>query len=127
MGEVCITTDFTQLNKSVILSCYSLLRPEDILWRTKGGLFFLKLNLIKGFQQIELHPDSRRLMATLMPPGLRHYICMPHGLTGSDTTFQCSIEGTLQGIKGVATYIDDILIFAGMIAAHDNILQTVLR
>ncbi len=66
MGGVHITTDFSLLNTSVILSCYSLLLPEDFLQATKGSSFISKLSLIKGSHQIELHPHSRKLMATFM-------------------------------------------------------------
>ncbi len=41
--------------------------PED---QMKGSCYFSKLDLIKGYHNIELHPDSRLLTATLTPLGL---------------------------------------------------------
>ncbi len=80
MGEVHVTTDFTQLNKSVIPSHYPLPLPEEIFQKTRGSSFFSNLDLIKGYHQIELHPDSHSLTATLMLLGLHQYKCMPFGL-----------------------------------------------
>ncbi len=48
MGEVCVTTDFMPLNKSVILSRYMLPLPEEIFQKTRGSSVFFKLDLVKG-------------------------------------------------------------------------------
>ncbi len=58
MGEVWVTTDFTPLNKSVIQNCYLLPLPEEIFQKTRGSSVFSKLDLVKGYHQIELHPES---------------------------------------------------------------------
>ncbi len=49
------------------------------------------------------------------------------GLTDSGASFQCCIEETLQGLEGVAAYIDDILIYTLSEEAHNDILRKVLR
>ncbi len=60
-GEIRITTDFSPLNKSVISSRFPLPVPEDLFQQTRGS----KLDLVKAFHNIELHPDSRTLTTTL--------------------------------------------------------------
>ncbi len=82
---------------------------------------------MKGYHQIELHPDSRPLTATMMPLGLHQYCCLPLGLTDSGATIQRALEETLAGIEGVAVYVDNILIFAETKEAHDHILRQVLH
>ncbi len=76
-GELCITMDFTPLNKSVVPSCIPLPLPEELFLKTKGSSFYRKLDLIKGYHQIELHPDSRPLTAMHTPLGLPQYRRMP--------------------------------------------------
>ncbi len=51
---------------------------------------------------------------------------MPLRLTDSRAKFQHCIEETLSGLDGVCAYVDDILIYALMKEAHDDILQKVL-
>ncbi len=69
-GDVQVMTDFTLLNQSVILSRYPLPLPEEIFQKTRGSSVFSRLDLAKGYHQIELHPDSRPLTAMLTPLGL---------------------------------------------------------
>ncbi len=123
--EVRITTDFTPLKKSVIPSRYLLPLPEENFQKTMGSSFFSKLDLVKGYHQIELHPDSRSLMATLTPLGLHQHKCTLLRQTDSGASFQHCKEETLQGLDGVTAYIDDILIFAETVEAHDDILWKV--
>ncbi len=72
-GEVCIIMDFHLLNQSVVLTRFLLLIPEDLFLQTKALHYFSKLDLIKGYNNIELHPDSRPLTSTLMPLGLHQH------------------------------------------------------
>ncbi len=110
-GEVWVTTDFSPLNKSVIPSCFPLPTPEDHCQQTHGSSWFSKLDLVKGYHQIELHPDSCPLTTTHTPLGLGQYKCMPLGLADPGASMQCCIEETLAGLDGACEYIDDILIY----------------
>ncbi len=51
MGEVHITTNFAPLNTSIILSCYSLLLPEDNFRACESALQCLRV-LFPVFQGI---------------------------------------------------------------------------
>ncbi len=126
-GELRITTDFTPLNKSVVPSRHPLPTPEELFLKTRGSSWFTKLDLVKGYHQIELHLDSRPLTTTATPLGLRQYKRMPLRLTDSGATMQRCIEETLSGLEGVCVYTDDILIYASTKEAHDDVLRKVLR
>ncbi len=68
-GSVRITTDFRPLNEYVVPTRYPLPLPDEIFQQALGSKFFSKLDLVKAFHQIELHPDSRPLTCTLTPLG----------------------------------------------------------
>ncbi len=57
-GELCITTDFTPLNKSVVPSRHLLPTPEELFLKMRGSSWLTKLDLVKGYHQLELHLDS---------------------------------------------------------------------
>ncbi len=97
--------------------------PEDLFLQTKGSRYFSKLDLIKGYHNIELHPDSRTLTATLTHLGLHQYHCLPLGLTDVGAVCQKLVHGILADLDGVVTYINNILIFAETVEQHDSILQ----
>ncbi len=124
-GEVRIT-DFRLLNQSMVPTRFPLPIPEDLFLQTKGSCYFSKLDLIKGYHNIELHPDSRPLTAMLTPFGLRQYHRLPLGLTDVGAVCQKLVHGILADLEGVITYIDDILIFADTVKQHDSILRHVL-
>ncbi len=111
----------------MVLTRFPLPIPEDLFLQTKGSHYFSKLDLIKGYHNIELHPDSRPLTATLTPLGLRQYHRLPLGLTDAGAVCQKLVHGILADLDGVVTYIDDILIFAETVEQHDSILRQVLR
>ncbi len=106
---------------------FLLLIPEDLFLKTKGSCYFSKLDLIKRYHNIELHPDSRPLTATLMPLGLRQYRQLSLGLTDMGAVCQKLVHEMLADLDGVVTYIDDILIFAETVEKHDSILRHVLQ
>ncbi len=124
-GEVCITTDFSLLNKSIIPFQLPLPVPEDLFQQTQGSKFFSKLDLVKAFHNIELHPDSRTLTTTLTPLGLRQYRRLPLGLIDSGAVCQKLVYETLADLEGVAVYIDDILIYSETVEQHDSLLWQV--
>ncbi len=89
----------------------------------KGSHYFSKLDLIKGYHNIELHPDSQPLTATLMPLGLQQYRWLPLGLTDVGAVCQKLVHEMLADLDGVVTYIDNIFIFAETVEQHDSILR----
>ncbi len=68
-GSVWVMTDLSSLNEFIIPSRYPMLLLEDIFLQMQGSKYFTKLDLIKAFHQLELHPDSCPLTTTLMPLG----------------------------------------------------------
>ncbi len=87
-GELHITIDFMPLNKSVVPSRNLLPTPEELFLKTHGSSWFTKLDLVKGYHQIELHLDSRPLTMMAMPLGLHQYKRMPLRLSDSRASMQ---------------------------------------
>ncbi len=118
--------DFMPLNKSVVPSQFPLSVPKELFLWTKGSSFYMKLDLVKGYHQIELHPNSGPLTATHTPLGLWQYRHMPFSLVDSGATMQWCIQQALEGLDGVFIYSDDILVFAHSKEANNAILRKVL-
>ncbi len=68
-GTIWITMDFSPLNEYVVPTRYLLPLPDELFVKARGSKFFSKLDLVKAFHQIELHPDSQLLTCTLTPLG----------------------------------------------------------
>ena len=111
-GEsVRICGDFKQtVNKVASLDHYPLPRVEDLLAKLSGGKKFSVLDLSQAYQQLELDAESQTYTVINTHKGLFSYTRLPYGIASSPGIFQRAMDSLLQGIEGVVTYIDDVLV-----------------
>ena len=111
-GEsVRICGDFKQtVNQVASLDHYPLPRVEDLLAKLSGGKKFSVLDLSQAYQQLELDAESQMYTVKNTHKGLFSYTRLPYGIASSPGIFQRAMDSLLQGIEGVVTYIDDVLV-----------------
>lgn len=80
---------------------YPLPAVEDIFVVLTGGNVFTILDLTWEYQQIELHPYSRPLLAIIIQMCLLQYVRMPYGISSAPPVFQAIMDELLKGLKGV--------------------------
>ena len=86
-----------------------------------------KLDLAKGFYQVEVEPTSREKTAFICPFGKYEFTRMPFGLRNAPAIFQRCMEVVLRDCYSFsAPYIDDIIVFSGSGAEHLGHLRLVL-
>ena len=78
------------------------------------------------YQQLPLHEQSKSYVVINTHKGLFRYTRLPFGISSATAIFQRVIEGLLQGIDGVVTYLDDILISGRNEVEHLQVLNEVL-
>ncbi len=116
--------DFRQLNQRTASQRYQLPVLTDLLQsRGKNNSVFSSLDLMSGFWQVLLAPESRPLTAFSIPAG--HFQCLrlPIGLKNSPVVFQLLINKVFRGLL-VFAYLDDIVVSRDM-ATHYSLLQDV--
>lgn len=87
-----------------------------------------KLDLAKGFYQVEVEPQSREKTAFICPFGKYEFTRMPFGLRNAPAVFQRCMEVVLQECyEFSAPYIDDIIVFSMEGREHSVHLRKVLR
>ena len=89
---------------------YPLPKPEDIFAKLSGGQKFTTLDLTHAYNQLVLDEDSRKYVTINTHKGLYQYTRLPFGIASAPAVFQRTMDTMLQGIDGVACYIDDIII-----------------
>ena len=87
---------------------------------------FSKLDLRLGYQQLELHPDSRDVTTFVTICGL-YYKRLVMGINAAPEIYQHEIQRVLQGIPGVANLSVDIMVHAPDIRQHDERLRQVMQ
>jgi hypothetical protein len=82
------------------------------------------IDLTSGFLQMELEEESRQYTAFSVPgKAARFHWCLaPMGLQGSPASIARLMDYVMQGILGVLTYIDDVLVHN---KGHEEHLRTV--
>ncbi|KAK5893905.1 hypothetical protein CgunFtcFv8_006733 [Champsocephalus gunnari] len=91
-----------------------------------GSTVFSSLDAASGFWQIPLDRDSQRLTTFITPYGRYCFKRLPFGISSAPEIFQRKMVETLEGLDGVAVYMDDIIIHGSNTSEHDERLQKVL-
>ena len=76
-GTFRLVVDYRQLNKSTVSDNYPLPRIDVLLDRLKGCSVFSKFDLLKGYHQMRISPESRPYTAFITPNGQWHYNVLP--------------------------------------------------
>lgn len=88
--------------------------------------YFSTLDLSKGYWQIPLDEESKKITAFQSNRGLLQFIMMPFGLVNASTTFNRVMRILFYGKRNVETFVDDILIHTSEWEEHLKVLEDVL-
>ena len=123
--------DFRRVNRLTDMTSSAYTPPliRDMFRMLAGAKVFSITDLVGGYYQLPLHPNSRdyATIVVLSPEGPKKYRfkCITLGLSGAPSYFQSVVEQVLHGIKGVLCYIDDFIIFSETVEEHIDILEKV--
>ena len=114
--DVRLVTDFSHLNRYIKRPAHPFMTGQEIL-RTidPRSKFFAKLDLVKGYYQVELDVNSRDYTCFLLPSGLGDYAGRwryrrgPMGLSSTGDIFCQITDRALQGTSQ-SKLVDDIFI-----------------
>ncbi len=120
-GGLRIVNDYRLLNLAAKEDKYvirSIQECIDTIGRRKSK-FFSALDLTNSFWQLALEEGSRHLTAFTIPGwGRFEWVTTPMGLHGSPSTFARMMDHVMEGLAGVLTYIDDVLVNSPTLAEH---------
>ena len=84
--------------------------PEDLMRKLGGGYSFTKIDLADAYNQIMLTPESQKKLALSPHRGVLLQRRLPFGIKSAPGYFQHIMEQLTKDMKGVAVYLDDILV-----------------
>ena len=106
------------VNAALEVDQYPLPKPADIFVTLSGGKRFTTLDLSHAYNQMLMDDESRRYITINTHQGLYRYTRLPFGIASAPAIFQRTMEAILQGLDGVACYLDDILVTGKDDAEH---------
>ena len=126
-GALRLCIDYRRLNDVSQGDPYYMATLEEILERVGSSGCISKLDLSRGFHQIEVDEGSQQKTAFITPFGKFEFLRMPFGLRNAPSIFQRVMEVVLRGCYFCcAPYIDDIVVFSQSGEEHLGHLREVL-
>ena len=126
-GSIRLCIDYRRINAITEADPYYMTTLEEILERVGGSRCVSKLDLCKGFYQIEVEEESVEKTAFITPFGKFAFKRMPFGLRNAPAIFQRTMEVVLRDCYDCsAPYIDDIVVFSRYGVEHVRHLKLVL-
>ena len=85
------------------------------------------MDAASGFWQIPLDSECVKLTTFIPPFGRYCFNRLTCGITFAPEIFQLKMNELLEGLEGVAVYMDDILVYGSKIKEHDEHLSKVMH
>ena len=110
-GKLRICIDPKHLNQNIKRSHYPLPTIEDLLPDLSKARIFSVVDAKNGFWHVELDEESSYLTTFNTPFGRYRWLRMPFGISSAPEEYQRRQDQTVEGLPGVRSIIDDILIY----------------
>lgn len=112
-GSVRICCNFKPtLNPNLEGNGYPIPNIDEILFTLNGNRCFSVIDLAGAYLQLELDEQSQQLTTVNTPWGLFSFKRLPFGVKTAPGILQEVMDRILNGLPGVVSYFDDILIGA---------------
>lgn len=115
--------DYRRLNDLTTPDRYPVPHLHDFSARLAGTSVFSKVDLIRGYNQIEVAEEDIPKTAIITPFGLFEFVRMPFGLKNAAQTFQRMMDHICAGLDFVFVYLDDILVASASHSQHATHLR----
>lgn len=127
-GSVRICIDFRKINALTRPLPYHMPTMEEIVERVGSSTILSKLDLTKGYYQVEVDLESRDFTTFTCPFGKFRFRRMPFGLKNAPAIFQELMDVVLRPCRAFAAdYIDDIIIYSQSWEEHTGHIRSVLE
>ena len=109
-GKLRLCIDPKPLNKALKRNHYPLPIIEDLLPELRNAKVFSLCDVKDGYWHVKLSEPSSYLTTFETPYGRYRWLRMPFGISPASEYFQYMLDQTLEGLPGIHTLADDILV-----------------
>ncbi|GBM39207.1 Transposon Ty3-G Gag-Pol polyprotein [Araneus ventricosus] len=116
--------DYRALNSQTLKDKHPIPCIANFTAELHGSKIFRRIDLIKAYHQIPIHPEDINKTAICTPFGFFESTRMQFLLCNAFSTFQRFIDEVTRGLPGVFSFVDDILIASKNPEQHYQHLKT---
>lgn len=125
--EVRICVDMRNANKAIHRERHMMPTIDDLIVQLNGAKVFSKLDLNKGYHQIELDEKSRYITTFSTNIGLFRYKRLNFGTNSAAELFQNVIQQIIKDVPGCLNISDDIIVYGENEKTHDRNLDLLMK
>jgi len=128
-GELRVCMDYRQLNAITVKNHYPLPLITELLDRTRGTRYFMKLDLWGTYNLVCIKDGDEWKTAFRSRFGHFEWLVMPFGLTNAPAAFQGLMNNILRECldRFTSTFLDDIIIYSCTLEEHKRHVTEVLE
>lgn len=126
-GNVRLCVDMRRANEAIIRERHPIPTVDEVVAELSNSKHFSKLDLRKGYHQIELHEESRPITTFVTHKGLFRYKRLMFGISSAPEMYQHIIQQVLQGCQGATNISDDTIVHGLTRKELDDRLHAVLK
>ncbi|MEL7343219.1 MAG: reverse transcriptase family protein, partial [Bacteroidota bacterium] len=116
--RLCV--DYRKLNQVTKADRFPVPNMTDLVFSLRGTQFFTALDLVRGYYQVPLDPETAEYTAFSTPKNHYQFKRLSFGLKNAPGAFQREMTEVLRQFdsKEVIVYIDDVLILGKSFEEH---------
>lgn len=128
-GSLRLCVDMRKVNEAILRTRYPIPTLDDAIEQIAEAKseIFSKVDLNKGYHQIELAEESRDITTFSCSKGIFRYCVLPFGISSALDHFQFKLSNLFREEQGIINISDDILIHGPTQADHDDALRRCLE
>ena len=125
--SICLCIDPKDLNEALEREPYYSRTIDELISMFAGAKVFTIVDMDKGYWQVVLHPESRKLTCMAFDIGRYQFKRLPMGSKVASDIFQRMLDSVYIGLPGVTGIADDMVIFGRNEEEHDRNLILLLE
>jgi len=126
-GSARLCVDYKKVNAITNDHPFYMPRVEEVLEGVGQATFISKLDLTKGYYQVQVAPEDVEKTAFVCHRGRFEFLRMPFGVKNAPACFQEVMQGIFEGNETCTPYMDDLIIFSNTWGEHLQHIEQVLH